>query len=71
MSADDVRTGQGYSMWEVHRMALSRRLEYRGWAKTSVYQLTCFYYVQMIPNIKRRNKEKFMVNKWHLYILLL
>lgn len=30
-----------------------------------------FYELQMVPNIKRRSKEKFIGNKWHLHILLL
>lgn len=33
--------------------------------------LMYFYKLQMVPNIKRRSKEEFILNKWHLHILLL
>lgn len=33
--------------------------------------LMYFYELQTVPNIKRGSKEKFIVNKWHLHILLL
>lgn len=54
-------------------MALSRHLECRGQAKTSVYHVNKWFlanYLQRVPNIKRRNKKK-LINKWHLHILLL
>lgn len=33
--------------------------------------VTCFHYLQMVPNIQMRNKEKLIINRWHLHVLLL